>query len=438
MTTQAAQSQPISVVLPVNDTSNITANSNSNPNNDTIIPKDLSNEPQNLNNNLENNTDSKNNNQSNINTQTQNSNQQTDQNNNSQQNNNNTNDILDAEIDGVIYKLDDKGNAINEDGSIFMTKDKMESLLNEDNNIINEVEKINNIIITNENGEPITYDPTPQGIAKRELDIVNYAKSVGQQEGVKSFLESNPELDAMYRYKQQYGTLDGYGKTVDYETLSVDKTNKDQLKQFIIDEQLKKGNTITIAKSFAEFAEKNNQLEELGTSAYNTLKNNQIAERQTQQSNFKKWADSYYGVELDKNGQVKDLKIQGSLYDMIVNKGEFNNLKIPKDGIVIKNNDGTTSKLSGKDLFEFAAYAEQDGQTKLDKVISSYFSKAENKLTIGMYILKGGDLSELANAAVNRNQINRIKLSTQNNKSNSKQVNPNNTSTKGNIIIPVQ
>ena len=348
-------------------------------------------------------------------------------------------DTQPIEIDGVEYKVNDKGDAINIDGSVFMTKEKIDSFVNtnpQDINIIDEIQKINNVIITNEKGEPIKYDPTPQGIAKRELDIINNTKVISNKEGVDNFFKANPDFAAMFDYKQRYGSLEGYGKNTDYLTINLDKSNKEQLKQFVIDEQLSKGNTLEIAKSFADFTEKNNQLETLGVNAFNNLKNNQLLKEQDRQSNFKKWADTYFGVEEDNNGNLKDLNVEGSLYNMIVTKGEFNGFKIPKDGIVVKQGEQTV-KLNNKELFEFAAYAEQDGSTKLDKVINNYLSKASNKLTIGMYILKNGDLSELANDALNKQHVKQIKISTQNNKSTSKTINTSNNKTGNDIIVPV-
>jgi hypothetical protein len=336
--------------------------------------------------------------------------------------------------------MDDKGNALNADGSIFMTKEKMESFSNtlNDNDLITEVEKINNIIIIGEDNKPIKYEATPQGIAKRELDIISNVKVQAQQEGINTFLKSNPDLKSIYDYKQRHGSIEGYDKVVDYTTINIDKNNKDQLKQFIIDEQISKGNTIAVAKSFAEFAEKNNQLEELGIAAHTNLKANQVAKIQEQQTKIKESNNKYYGIDIDQNGNIKDLNIPGSLYDIIVKKGEFNGMKIPKDGVIVKNNDGSTSKLNTSQLFELAAYADNNGLSRLDNIISNYISKAENKVAVGLYILKGGDLSELVNNAVNKQQVTKFKINTSNNKSNTKQINNNSSVSKQDVVTPVK
>lgn len=412
------------VVLPVGDDTNVINNDNNQTNNNS------------------NNTDSQNASQNQTN---QNSTNQT-ENQTQQTNQNSQTEISTIEIDGKDYNLDKDGNAIDSTGNVVMSKSQIDEAVkgqnnNQDNNnsLVSQIEKITNIIVNDEAGKPIVYSPTPEGLAKRELDIINATRISAQQEGVNNFLESNPEFKSMYQYKQLRGTLEGYGKETDYTSITIDKNNKEQLKNFIIEEQLSKGTTLQIAKGFADFAEKNNTLGDLGEAAFNNLKNAQIEIAQAKQKQFKDWADKYYGVELDDKGNTKDLKVSGSLYDMIVTKGEFNGLKIPKDGVVVKNNDGTTTKLNNKQLFELMAYSDNNGATKADNIIADYLRNAGNKIAITLYILKGGDLSELANAAVARNQANKIKISTQNNRSTSRSFEGNSSnSSKENVVIPVR
>lgn len=358
------------------------------------------------------------------------------------QNNDQNADVLNnIEIDGVEYKLDDKGNAVNLDGSIRMDKATIDKFANStnDSDFLSEVKKINNIVLANEKGEEIQYEFTPQGIAKRELDIATHYQQVGAEKGINEFFQNNPDLAAMHSYKQRHGTLEGFGKNVDYSTIDIAKADKETLKAFIVDEQISRGTTLDVAKSFAEYAEKNNQLDALGTSAFNNLKTMQVTKYQEQQTKVEEQLRRYYGVKLDNNGNVVDLKVPGSLYDMIITKGEFNGLKIPKDGIVVKNQDGTTVKLNANELFEFAAYADpKTGESNLDKTIKQYMAKAENRLTLGLYILKGGDLSELASAAVNKTLVTKLKINTANNKPTTKSINSgqNNNSGSG-IVLPV-
>jgi hypothetical protein len=342
-----------------------------------------------------------------------------------------------ANIDGVDYKLDDKGNALKEDGTVFMTKEQMDSIDNTDD-LISKVEKITNIIINDPDGKPITYDSTPEGLAKRELDIVSHIKSVTAKESISGFLQSNPDINAMYEYKQKNGTLEGFGTKLDYSTIKVDKSDKTQLKQFIIEDQLSRGNSLDVAKSFADFAEKNNQLEKLGLDSYNILKTNQETQFKDRQKKIKESNNRYYGADVDSAGNLKDLKVEGSLYDMIINKGEFNGLKLPKDGFILKGKDGAT-KVTPQDLFAYSAFsADANGNSQLDLLVNNYLKSPANKLTIGMYILKGGDLSELATNAAATANAKRIIISTKNKGIITQPIISGNPGDKEKLVLPVQ
>lgn len=356
------------------------------------------------------------------------------------------NDTTSITIDDKDYTLDAQGNAIDPTtGVVFMTKEQIDAVdnTNTSNDLIQQVEAINNFVITDESGNRINYDSTPQGIAKRELDLVNNAKVIGQNEGIQAFLKSNPELQAIYDYKQRYGTIEGFGTKIDYESIQLDVTNKDQLKSFVIEREIALGKSKEDAKAYADFIEKNNQLDTIGATAFNALKQNQVFERQQKDAKFSEWTKSYYGVELDQTGNIKDLNVPNSLYDMIIKKGEFNGLKFPKDGIVIKNGDGTTAKLDKNKLFELAAFADEKGNSQLDNIIYNYLSNAANKLTIGMYILKGGDLSEFAQDALNKQQVKTMKRIISTNKSSvSRDIQSNdmtgNAKDKSQIILAVK
>ena len=342
-------------------------------------------------------------------------------------------------IDDDVYNVDDKGNAVDPTtGTVFMTKERIDELEGNSNlDIVSQIEAINNIVFTDETGNKITYDSTPQGLAKRELDLVNHVKKEAEVSGIETFLKTNPDIQAVYDYKQKYGTIDGFGSKVDYESLPFDPTNKTQLKTYVVEHELSLGKSKETAKSYADFLEKNNELETAGTAAFNALKGSQVAARQQQEAKFENWAKSYYGITID-NGQVKDLNIPNSLYDMIVKKGEFNGLKIPKDGLIVKNPDNTTTKINNKQLFELAAFADENGNSKLDNIINDYMSKAANKLTIGMYILKGGDLSELATDALNKKQVeNTRRIINTNRSTNSTESTKMNNNT-GKFILPVK
>jgi hypothetical protein len=86
---------------------------------------------------------------------------------------NGANDATDElKIDGVVYKLDANGNALDKDGNVFKTKDELESLYEEpvDDATIETIQKLTGLELTDADGNPITYDYTPEGIAQYVTD----------------------------------------------------------------------------------------------------------------------------------------------------------------------------------------------------------------------------------------------------------------------------
>ena len=76
-----------------------------------------------------------------------------------------------VEIDGTLYTLDDNGNAVDDNGEIKFTKEQIDAMSDEDANeldsdYIEAISKASGIVIKDEKGELVKFEPTIEGFAK--------------------------------------------------------------------------------------------------------------------------------------------------------------------------------------------------------------------------------------------------------------------------------
>lgn len=332
-----------------------------------------------------------------------------------------TDDLEVVVIDEKEYKLDKEGNAINEDGSIFMDKDKLKELEevgSDDEKTLNieEIEKFSGIELLDKDGKKIIYDNSIEGIAKREADIKQHFLEQGKQESLNQFLEQNPDIYKMINYKDRHGTLEGYKEDVDYSKITLDKENEQQLSDVIIEAEIKKGNNIDRAKRTLNYIKSDGRLFEEAQESQQFLLERQNAEttqqRQREQEAINRQireAEEHYGFRYNNKGEIEPLNVENSVYDVIVNKGQIEDLIIPTDGIKVKTGDGKLKHYSRKDVLNYISTVVDGGLSQAQIDERSRLTNKSKLLKQYIYNLTGGDISSFVKAQDNKNKVNKIK-----------------------------
>jgi len=187
-------------------------------------------------------------------------------------------------IGDVDYILDEKGDALNEDGSIFKTKveleteteevneeveqidiggeiftlDKDGNALNDKNEIVHTAEDLASmedaadvidiaditkdtaIVVYNEDGVPVEYENNKEGYASHTTDV--YSK--GGQDAVGQLYEAYPEVQALVNHIQLGGNADNFKTRVDYSKVKLAKDNEAQLKDIIYKARTARGDRL--------------------------------------------------------------------------------------------------------------------------------------------------------------------------------------------------
>lgn len=131
-----------------------------------------------------------------------------------------------VEIDGTLYTLDDNGNAVDDNGEIKFTKEQIDTMSDEnanelDGDYIEAISKASGIVIKDEKGEPVKFEPTIEGFAKREAAVKALGEREGFAKGFNEFLANNPDIAALVEYKSKFGTIEGYSANVDYSKVEI-------------------------------------------------------------------------------------------------------------------------------------------------------------------------------------------------------------------------
>lgn len=352
--------------------------------------------------------------------------------------------------DGTVttLTLDKEGNALDDKGEVVYTSTQLSELDSQEQteDQFTAISALSGINLLNADGTPKVYENTVEGFAKRELDIKQLALQEGSTLGVQTFLQSNPELADMYEYKRMYGSLVGYSDHVDYSKMTIDPSQKEVNIDIIYKAEIQKGTSPDRAKRIANFsaaddtlvADANEALEFLKTAQASKVKeiatrNNEVIRKEIEKENM------YFGVAYDDKGKEIVLNVKDSIYDIVVNQGVIGGVTIPKDGLVVKNADGSATNYTRKQIFDYISLPvkEIDGELVTQAQLDEYKRLANKTELVGSYIrnLLGGDLSQLVEASKLKDKVNTVrKLVIKTGKS----VNRDSNSSKGQVIIPVK
>lgn len=326
--------------------------------------------------------------------------------------------------DGTVLTLtlDKDGNAVDESGTIIHTADSLKEMNPSDDSAdqFAQIESLSGIKLLNPDGTPKTYENTIEGFAKRELDVKQLALQEGARLGVNTFFESNPELASMYEYKRMYGSLDGYENYVDYTKLVIDPAKKDVNIDLIYKAEIQKGTSPARARRMADFSAADDTLVADATEALEYLKtaqsskaseiaarNNAILRSEIEKEN------AYFGVAYDDKGKEVVLNVKDSIYDIVVNQGTVGSIVIPKDGLVVKQPDGSARNFTRKQIFDYISIPvkEIDGELITQAQLDEMKRLTNKSELIGSYIrnLLGGDLSQIIEASKLKDKVKTVR-----------------------------
>jgi len=263
------------------------------------------------------------------------------------------------EIDGVSYNLDENGNAIKEDGTIFMEKDKLEDLSKENDtgeNPVEDIKKLINFNPTDESGNPIQYENTYEGFTNFFTDAIEQRSKQLYQESVNNLLEAKPFVRDIIEYESKHGTIEGFKPNPSWEQIEIKQGDDKSIHDIIVEAELKKGNSKEDAETLYTLLKDSGKDLEFANKAKTYLINATKAEREEQ-------ARLQEQIQMQKEREA--IETLNQIKDKVINKSELTvegkTLKIPK---VININDG--GKIISKAPSDFLNYINDEKVFNID------------------------------------------------------------------------
>ena len=148
-------------------------------------------------------------------------------------------DVTEVLIDDVTFKLDDKGNAVDDKGVIKYTKeqlDEFESADSDENKLginIKDIADQTKLNLYDDKGNLLEYQNTPEGITSYVNDVYEKGKKDAQESTINSLNTAYPWLDDLLTHVKLGGKLEDFSQSEDFNSIKLDKTNEDQLKSII-------------------------------------------------------------------------------------------------------------------------------------------------------------------------------------------------------------
>jgi len=358
---------------------------------------------------------------------------------------NSSNKIVFETPDGNIEAtLNDAGDAVNADGTVLYTAAEIAVFSAPEEDIITQAAKLSGIIVLDTEGNPKVYENTAEGLAQRESDIKRLGYIEAETKAVSTWLQKNPDLASMYEYKRIHGTLEGFNTFVDYTEVTIDPADIDQQYTIVYTAEIQRGSSPERAKKLADYAKADNTLFADATDSLKYLET--IQSKQIESVTAREKAaeiaaieaeNNYFGIAYDQNGKEKVLNVEGSIYDMVVTKGAIGNLRIPIEGVTIKDPKGSPKTYTRREIFDYinTPVKEIDGELYSQAQLDEFKRVSNKNELVSTYIknLFGGNLDSLISTTKLQDKANEVRII----KTSSKSSSNSSSSNPGRVVIPV-
>ncbi len=323
------------------------------------------------------------------------------------------------EVDGVVYTVDKDGNLINDKGEVFKeAKDVNEWLksvnVEEDNNkgiTLSSIQDELGVTITDEEGKPVEFTDDAAGVRSYIDSVISLKSNELQQAAINRLYADNPLLRQFQDYVQLNGTARGFGEIPDRSNIKLDKDNEQQLIAVIK----------MAAQEFGNKSLNDNYIKYLKDSGGLYNEANTLLEALVQK-------DKAYRKEIETQAAKQRKEEEDSIKEYwervhkTVNSRMIGKYKLPEN--FVKEIDGKKVVITPNDLFKYvseAAYETPNGskitgyQKDLQELSDEEYLNRE--MLDAWLMLTGGTYKDLIDMAVKENEVRRLVIKSNQNRS---------------------
>lgn len=347
------------------------------------------------------------------------------QNNQGGENNNKQPEKLTAgtklEVDDKTYTIDDNGNAVDAEGNIFKKAEEVDDWVKsftvekpEEENTLANIQKALDVEITDENGKPIQYEDTPEGIQQYVNDVVETAREEIAINTMKQFYQQFPfAKDIVDYYIANGNSLEGYGVMPDRSGIEIDDNNVAQ-QEAIIRTAWKENGQKGDVEHYIKYLKDSNSLAETAKA--------ELAGLQEKDENARKELAAEAAAKHQQDME-NEAKYWQSVKDIINSKtiGEYQ-----LSDTIVRNVNGQKQSATLNDFYNYIARTDKDGLTDYSKDLL----KRKPEVTLANDILQayltftGGDYTSLIKKAANNNEVKTLRLKSAQRQQNTMRITP--------------
>ena len=311
------------------------------------------------------------------------------------------------EIGDDKYTVDEKGNLVREDGSIFKEANEVKDFLSEyeqvsdeDGLSINSIMQEVGIVITDDNDKPIEFENTPAGVKAYVDAVLETARDENFETAINTLYEKYPFIEDVLNYYIANGnSLEGFGEMPDRSDIVIDDTNEAQQEAIIRaawSEQGRKGDV----ESYIAYLKSSGIL--LATAK------EELAGLQEADEQYRKELEAE--AERNEQNRIKDLKKYWDGVHEVVNSRNIAGYQIPET--IIVNRNGQKISATPEDFFNYMYRVNDKGKSAYveDLERETPESRRDDEILRAYLKFVGGNYSNLVDMAINKKEVDKLRL----------------------------
>ena len=327
-------------------------------------------------------------------------------------------------VEDKTYTVDKDGNLVDDKGNIFKKAEEVKDWLKEfsvdetkDDEInLDNIQKALDYEVTDEDGNPITYENNIEGVKAYINDVIETSKLEHYETAINTLYQKYPILQEVLNYYIANGnSLEGFTETPDRSNITIDDTNEEQQIEIIKTlwkEQGIKGDVI----QYINYLKNASILTSTAKEALDTLKSIDAENKKAYEEEAERRKQESYEAEVEHWTNIKN----------IIDSKEIAGYKIP-DSITISRN-GQKISVTPNDFFNYIYRVDNENKSAYQRDLEAEEpSKRLNDEILRAYLkFTGGSYADLVNMAINQEKVNNLKLKAKQN-ANSKSIKINRT-----------
>ena len=317
-----------------------------------------------------------------------------------------------------IYVADENGNLLDKDGNIFKEAkdvkewlDSFEQASDDDssNITIESVQKLFDIAITDEEGNEVEFENTPEGVKAYVDQVIESSRQEHYDTAINTLFANYPFVESMINYYKANGnSLEGYGQVPDRSNITINENDEAQQEHIIRTawkEQGRKGNV----DGYIEYLKSTGNL-------YATAQE-ELSALQEQDKEYQEYLKQE-AIKAEEERVAKAKAYWGEVHDIIKSKS-IAGYTIPESIVVTRNGQKTTASI--EDFYKYLYEVDKDGKSRYMHDLEKEEPKAALEDNILRAYLKftGGSYSNLVDMAINNKEVTKLVLRAKNNKKTS-------------------